>query len=320
MNRRTSLVALTGFVVVPLAVRAQPPVVVGILDAGERTEWWAAFRQQMRELGYVEGRNVAFEQRSARGQYERLPALAEELVRLKPAAIVTTGRVATQAVLRATTTIPIVMGTGDDPVAAGLVPSFAHPRGNLTGVTTMGAALVAKRVELLREALPGLARLAVLWYRDGGPSDVGARETEMAARSSKIALHLQGVHSIDELDSAFATMARARPSAVLVVASPVFHSARHRIADLTVKLRLPTMHGGADYAEAGGLFSYAPNYPDLLRRAAGYVDRILKGARPGDLPIEQPTQVTLVINLKTAKALNLTIPPSLLLRADRVIE
>jgi putative ABC transport system substrate-binding protein len=298
---------------------AKAPV-IGLLDGGERLEWWAAFRQQLRELGYVEGRNVAFEARYARGKFETLPALAEDLVRLKVALIVTSGRVATQAAMRATSVIPIVTATGDDPVEAGLVTSLGRPGGNVTGVTSLGAGLVGKRFELLLEILPKLSRLAVLWDGKNPTAAAALRELEAAAGRAKVALQRADVKSGDELAHAFSAMTREHAGAVFVIADPMLYAERRRIGDLALKHRLPSMHGVPDYVEAGGLVSYGPSYANLFRRAAAYVDKILKGARPGDLPIEQPTEIALILNLKTARALGVTIPPSILLRAERVIE
>jgi putative ABC transport system substrate-binding protein len=302
---------------------AQPTAkapVIGLLDAGERLEWWAAFRQQLRELGYVEGQNLAFEARFASGKFEQLPALAQELVRLKVAVIVTSGTVAAQAAKRATSTVPIVMATGGDTGSLGLVESLARPGGNVTGVTSLGAELTRKRFELLREVLPKISRLAVLWHRDNPASAVAVRDLEAAARSSKVGLQVLGVKSADDFAGAFSAMTQERARAVFVIADPLFFSERRRISDLAIKHRLPSIHGVSEYVEVGGLFSYGPSYSDLFRRAAVYVDKILKGARPGDLPIEQPTRFELIINLRTARALGVTIPRPILLRADRVIE
>ncbi len=326
MNRRQAVFVLFGLSLgLPAAPAssAQPTgkaPAIGLLDAGERLEWWAAFRQQLRELGYVEGQNASFEARFASGKFERLPEMAQELVRLKVAVIVTSSRVATQAAVRATTTIPIVTATGDDPVTAGLVASLARPGGNVTGMTSLSGELTRKRFELLREVLPKISRLAVLWHRDNPGSAVAMRDLEAAARSSKVELQVRGIKSADELIGAFSAMTREHARAVFVIADPLFFSERRRISDLAIKHQLPSFHGVSEYAEAGGLFSYGPSYSDLFRRAAVYVDKILKGAKPGDLPIEQPTKFELVINLKTARALGVTIPRLILLRADRVID
>lgn len=303
---------------------AQAPLaknhVIGLLDAGERLEWWAAFRQRMHELGYIDGRNLVVETRYARGDVARLSPLAQELVRLKVGAIVTSGRVATEAAMRATRTIPIVTATGDDPALTGMVASLGRPGGNVTGVTSISRELNGKRLELLREILPKLSRLAVVWHRDNSPSALSVKEIEAAARSAKVVLHVTGVKTANDIAGAFAAMTHERMQAVFVIASPMLYSERQRIGELALKHHLPSMSGVSDYADAGGLVSYGPNYPELFRRAAVYVDKIFKGARPGELPIEQPTHVSLVVNLKTARALGLTIPPVVLLRAERVIE
>jgi len=297
---------------------------IGTLDASvpdpTRLEWWSAFRQQLRELGYVEGQNVALTTRFAHGKIEHLPALGEELVRLKVDVIVTAGGFqTTQAVKQATTTIPIVMTTGADPVSLGLVASLARPGGNITGMTSITSELTGKRFQLLRELLPKISRLAVLSYANP-PSALAVRDFEALARSERIALQALAVRRPDEFEGAFFSMERERAEALIVIVSATFFGERKRLADLAILHRLPTIHAQVEYVETGGLLSYGPSYPEFFRHAAVYVDKILKGAKPGDLPIEQPTKFELVINLKTAKALRLTIPPALLLRADRVIE
>jgi len=283
-------------------------------------EWWAAFRERLRDLGYVEGRNVAFEPRYARGNFDRLPGLAEDLVRLKVTAIVTSGRVATQAAMRATSAIPIVTATGDDPVNAGLVASLGRPGGNVTGVTSLGTGLIGKRFEVLAEVIPKLSRLAVLWDMNNPTAPPALRELEAVAQPAKVNVQRMGVKNGEEIADAFAAMTRERAQAVFVISDPMLYSERRRLAELALKHRLPSIHSAPDYVEAGGLFSYGPSYSDLFRRAAVYVDKILKGATPGELPIEQPTHVALVVNLQTAKALGVRIPPPILLRAERVIE
>jgi putative ABC transport system substrate-binding protein len=327
MKRRRALLAILGLGIgffVPAQVYAQPTAkvsVIGLLDAGERLEWWGAFRQQLRELGYVEGQNVAFEARFADGKVEQLPALAQELVRRNVAVIVTAGAAAAVEAKRATGKIPIVAGTGaDNLVDRGLVGGFARPGGNVTGLASISPTLISKRLELLREALPRMTRLAVLWHKDNIGSASSVRQLEAAARSSRVALQKLGVSTAKELAGAFSAATRERADAMFVVAGPLTFSERQRIAELALKHRLPSMHGPSEYVEAGGLLSYAPSYSDLFRRAAVYVDKILRGANPADLPIEQPTKFELVLNRKTAKALGLTIPPSLLQRADEVIE
>jgi ABC-type uncharacterized transport system substrate-binding protein len=326
MNRRVFLSAITGdLLAAPLVGEAQQASgkvpLIGTLDYGApdaaRLNWWKAFRQGLQELGYVESQSIRFEARWAQGRVDRLPGLAAELIRLRVDVIVTGGGEAARAVKQVTSTIPIVMGSGADPVRLGLVKSLARPGGNVTGVTSLSRELIAKRVELLKEFLPTVSRVAVLW--DETPnSRLSVREMEAAAQPLGIDVHVIGVGGPKEFDRAFSAAAKDR--ALIVVASPMLFIERKRIADLALKHRLPTVVGGREYAEAGGLFSYAVNYPALFRRAASYVDKILKGAKPADLPIEQPTTFELVINLKTAKALGLTIPPSLLQRADQVIE
>jgi putative ABC transport system substrate-binding protein len=319
VNRRRALFAIVSLGLELSAApesSAQPTgkaAVVGLLDAGERLEWWAVFRQELRDLGYVEAQNVAFQGRFAGGRFEQLPALAQELVRLKVAVIVTSGTVAAQAAKQATSTIPIVMATGTEETM-----SLARPGANVTGVTSLSTGLTGKRFELVQEVVPKISRLAVLWHRGG--TVLALRELEAAARSSKVALQVLGVQTADEFAGAFSAMTKERARAVFVIADPMLFSERQRISDLAIKHRLPSIHGPSEYVEAGGLLSYGPSYPDLFRRAAVYVDKILKGAKPGDLPIEQPTKFELVVNLKTARTLGVTIPRSILLRAARVIE
>jgi putative tryptophan/tyrosine transport system substrate-binding protein len=325
MTRRHVLLALVALLVaIPIGeVHAQSSgngPIIGLLDAGERSEWWAAFRQKLRDLGYIEGRNVRFELRSAKAALERLGPMAQELVNLKPAVIVTSGTTAALAARRATTKIPIVMATGADQVSLGLVASLAHPGGNVTGLATLTSDLQTKRFDLLREIVPKASRLAVLWHTDNTPSMVSVRDLEHAAERSRIALQSFGVRSTEEISDAFATMTRQHADALLVVHSPLPFEERARIAELALKYRIPAIYGAAEYVEAGGLISLAPVYPDLFRRAAVYVDKILKGANPGDLPIEQPTKFETVINLKTAQALGLTLPRPVLLRAGHVIQ
>ncbi len=326
MNRRRALVTLFELGLGLRAARgasaqaaAKIPV-VGLLDAGQRLEWWVAFRQQLHELGYVEGRTVAFEERFANGKFERLPALAQELVRLKVAVIVTSGTVTAQDAHKATGTIPIVMATGDDPVLGGLVKSLARPGGNLTGVTSLNALVMGKRFEQFREALPRVSRLAVLWDRNNDASGLHVHTIEASARPAKIAVQSVGVRSVNEFDAAFATMTSERAGGVFVISGPSFFSERHRLADLALKHRLPSMYQQMEFVEAGGLLSYGPSYAGLFRQAAHYVDKILKGAGPGDLPIEQPTTFELVVNLKTARTLGISLPSQTLLRADRSIQ
>jgi len=282
-----------------------------------------AFRQGLRELGWVEGRNIVVETRVADGKIERLPGLATELVRLKVDLIVAVATPAARAAQRATTTIPIVAIAMGDPVRDGLVASLARPGANLTGSTFLGPELVPKRLELLKEALPRVSHVAVLWHR-GAFSERTIRdmskETEDAARTLGVRLQFVEVRNPDELERAFSTIARGHPDALVTFPSTMLFSERKRIVALAAQHRLPSMFNSTEFVEHGGLMAYGVSLADLNRRAATYVDRILKGAKPSDLPVEQPTKFELAINLKTAKTLRLTIPPSLLQRADQVIE
>jgi putative tryptophan/tyrosine transport system substrate-binding protein len=326
VHRRAFLGTVAGsLLVAPLAAAAPPASgkipLIGLLDYSTpdaaRLNWWQAFRQGLRELGYVEGQSVRFEARWAQGRLDRLPGLAAELVGLRVDVIVTGGSEAARAAKQATATVPIVMATGSDPVKFGIVESLARPGGNVTGVSSISGELMAKRVELLRELLPKISRVAILW--DETPSArITVQELEAEARSLGIGPHPVGVRGSSDFARAFSEAARAH--AVIVVASSFMFPERKRIADLALKHRLPTALGAREYVEAGGLFSYAVNFLDQFRRAAAYVGRILRGARPADLPVEQPTTFELVVNLKTAKTLGLTIPPSLLQRANQVIE
>ena len=328
IDRRTFL-AGTGaaLLAAPLAAEGQPAGKVyriGLLDYSEpdsaRQAWWNAFRQQIRQLGYVEGQNVSFEARWGQGDDNRLQNLAAELVGLKVDIVVTVGSSAAIAARRATSTIPIVTATGSDPVAVGLVASLRQPGGNVTGMTSINSELAAKRLELLRTVAPRASRIAMLWDERDAGSRLGVQETEAAAKTAGLTIHSVPVGNAAGLEAVFATVVRGRAGALIIVSTSRLFSYRKRLAELAVKHRLPTVVGFREFAEAGGLASYGTDYPDLFRRAAMYVDKILKGAKPGDLPMEQPTKFELVINLKTAKALGLTIPQSLLLRADEVIQ
>jgi putative ABC transport system substrate-binding protein len=308
----------------PVIAGAQQPGTIpriGLLDYGSltvRAPLWEAFRQGLRELGYVEGHSVVFEARGADAKEERLPALAAELVQLKVDVLVTAADGAAQAATHATTIIPIVTATGD-PFATGRVASLARPGGNVTGLTSLSRQLSEKRLELARELVPGASRLAIL----GSETVAGTpfiRETQAVAHAIGVRLHVVRVRSPAELDGAFSTIARGRPAALLVVPGPMLFGERHRLGELGVKHGLPTVYSLREHAEAGGLIAYGAKLTELFRRAAVYVDKILKGARPGDLPIEQPTRFELVVNLRTAKALKLTIPPAVLARADELIE
>ena len=328
MERRTFIgIVAGGLLAAPLTGEAQQAGKVwriGLLDYAApdpaRQVWWNAFRQQMRDLGYVEGQKVTFEPRWAQGDDERLPKLAAELVGLKVDLIVTGGQNASLAAKRATATIPIVTATGTDPVALGLAASLRQPGGNVTGMTSISSELASKRLELLRIVAPRASRIAILWDERNPATRLSVAGTEAAAKPAGLTILSVPVRSPAEIEAAFASLVRDRAGALIVVGSPAIFSHRKHLVELAMKHRLPTVVGSREYVEAGGLASYGPDYPDQFRHAAGHVDKILKGANPGDLPIEQPTKFELVINLKTAKALGLTIPPSLLQRADQVIE
>jgi putative ABC transport system substrate-binding protein len=280
-----------------------------------------AFRQGLRELGYVEGKNIVIERRSAEGKLDRLPALAAELVRLKVDIIVTGGPLPTRAAKEATTTIPIVMTNDPDPVATGFVASLARPGGNITGLSTLAPELSGKQLELLKEIVPKLSRVAVFGTSIYPGNAQSLREVELAAKAFGVKLQYLDVLSPKDIETAFRAASKGRAEAVLwLVASGVAGSHQTEIAELAVKSRLPVIYSDTRSVDAGGLMSYATNIFDLDRRAATYVDKILKGAKPADLPVEQPKKFELIINLKTAKQIGLTIPPNVLARADRVIK
>jgi putative ABC transport system substrate-binding protein len=330
MSRREFLTLLGGITVTvftarPLATRAQEskPALIGILQAGSAASNSSnldAFRAAMRQLGYIEGRNIRFEYRFADGVIDRLPGLAAELVALNPGVILSGPLPANLAVQKATSTIPIVMGTGADPVGFGLVKSLAHPGGNITGVANFAEALASKQLDLMRELLPRLTRVAVL-INITNPLHVPQwHEIQAAAIKAAISLVPFEIQTAEQLEPAFAAFARERVDALLVPPDTTFATHRRRIAELAASVRLPAVYFTREHAQDGGLMSYGPDVGEGYRRAANYVDKILKGAKPGDLPVEQPTKIELVINLKTAKALGLEIPPQLLARADEVIE
>jgi putative ABC transport system substrate-binding protein len=333
MERRAFLGTLTGgLLAAPLAAEAQQATTVariGLLSSGsvnspEAQVMLNAFQQELRELGYIQGQNIVVEYRAAEGEMGRLPSLASDLARLKVDLIVAAATPAARAAQRATSTLPIVaVAAMGDPIADGLVASLARPGGNVTGNTFLGPELVPKRLELLKEALPRVSRVAALWH----PGAYGERtmtdmlkETETVARTLSMHLQFVGVRGPDEFARAFSTMTRGRPDALIMLPSPMLFGERKRIVELAAKYRLPTMYNNRESVQLGGLIAYGTSLSDLYRRAAVYVGKILKGAKPGDLPVEQPTKFELVINLKTAKALGLTIPPALLQRADQVIE
>jgi putative ABC transport system substrate-binding protein len=329
MNRRAFLGTLaSGLLAAPLAAEAQQRTVprVGWLSLFSSSDpqiqhGLGLFRQALRDLGHVEGQSVAIEYRWAEGKTERLLDLATELVRLNVAVIVAHGGVPpAQAAQRATMAIPVVFGGPADPVAAGLVGSLARPGGNITGPTLMSDQLTGKGLELLREVVPNVTRVALLWNPTNPGNRHQLRVAEVAATASGVRLLPVEVRAPAEIDRAFVAMARERAEALLVLLDVMFWDRRERITALAAKNRLPSVYPFSVFAEAGGLMSYSGSRSDLNRQLAVYVDKILKGAKPSDLPVEQPTKFELVINLKTAKALGLTIPPSLLQRADQVIE
>jgi putative ABC transport system substrate-binding protein len=318
------LILLLGLAVVVVALAAEAQETgriarIGMLASSPSDPFVEAFRQGLRELGYVEGRNIIIEYRWAEGRNERLPGLAADLVRLKVDIIVASSQGAVAA-KQATTIIPIVMPIITDPVRLGLVASLARPGGNATGFATQNDELPGKWLELVKETLPKVSRVAVLFHPtyDGG---VQFKAATAAARSLGVRLQALKVEQPDDLGTAFAEAQKSRAEAVIVSSSPLFYAHRARLVELAAKRRLPTFYHQSEFVlGAGGLMSFGPDFHDLFRRSVAYVDRILRGAKPGDLPVEQPTKFELVINLRAAKALGLTIPPSVLLRADRVIE
>jgi putative ABC transport system substrate-binding protein len=326
MDRRTWLLGSLGVLAAPLAAEAQPAGKIphiGFLSTTSLSIISArieALRQGLRELGYVEGRTIVIEWRSAEGKADLIPALAVELVRLKVDIIVAAGATDTRAAKEATTTIPIVMTQDSDPIGTGFVASLARPEGNITGLSTLAPEISGKRLELLKEIIPKLSRVAVLGSSARLGNAQALREVELAAGAFKVQVRHLDVLGEKDIETAFRAATKGRAEAVLVLQSPIFFSHRKQIVDLAGKSRLPTIYPQTEYMEAGGLMYYGANTPDLFRRAATYVDKILKGARPGDLPVEQPTKFELVINLKTAKILGLTIPPSVLARADEIIQ
>jgi putative ABC transport system substrate-binding protein len=324
-SARGWIITLTlSLLVALLAAEAQPPTHVhriGYLLGTTREQqlYVEAFLEGMRALGYVEGQHFVMEYREAAGQYERLPALAAELVRLKVDVLLAVITPAALAAKDATTTIPIVLVGVGDPVGSGLVASLARPGGNVTGLSNLSPELAGKKLEFLKDVLPAVSRVAVLWNPANPAAARDVQEADVAAQRLGVQLHLVEARGPEAFDSAFAAMTRAHADALLVVADAIFFEHRRRLAELAAMSHLPTMHGIRPFVEAGGLMSYGLHLPDLFRRAAYYVDRILKGAKPADLPVEQPTKFDLVINLKTAQALGITLPPTLLIQADEVI-
>jgi putative tryptophan/tyrosine transport system substrate-binding protein len=329
MDRRRFLCSLTlGTIAAPLAAEAQQAGKVprigflSLTSPSDRPFLLDAFRQRLRELGWVEGQNIVIDYRYAEDRFDRLPDLAAELVRLRVDLIIASaGTQVATAAKNATETIPIVMIAVRDPVGIGLIASLARPGGNVTGVAgSAGLEWVAKQLELLKETAPKIRRVAILSNPANAYHQLAIREVNVAARSLGVQLQLVEARGPKEFDAAFAAMAKERVGALLVLSDSIFSSHRTRLADLAARSRLPAAYGIRESVEAGGLMSYGPSFLDFYRRAATYVDKILNGAKPGELPVEQPTKFELVINMKTAKALGLTIPQSLLVRADEIIQ
>ncbi len=320
------LVLALGTLLAPLATDAQQKGKVyrigflGNSTAALEANLVGPFRDGLRELGYDEGRNVLIEYRWAEGKYERFPALIAELIALKVDVIVTAGTPATLAVKKATSSVPLVMVAVGDPVGTGIVASLNRPGGNITGLTSISPELDGKRLELLREVIPKLSHIAVLWNAASPLQVVAEAQTRAAAQVLRLKVLSLGVRNQEEIEAAFATMVRERPGALLVLADRLFLHHRARIMDFAAQHRLPGVHAYRELVEAGGLMSFGPSYAGMHKRAATYVDKILKGAKPADLPVEAPTTFELVINLKAAKALGLTIPQSVFLRATEIIQ
>jgi len=328
MNNRRKLVIALGAAALAGAgaVRAQAPAKVrriGLLSPSSPSDAapsYQAFRLGLRDLGWAEGKNISFEYRYAEGRHDRFADLAADLVHLKVDVIVTAVTSDSLAAQKATRIIPIVMAAGGDPVAIGLVESLARPGGNVTGLSQMISELGGKRLALLKEMVPKLSRVAVLWNPQSASSTLYWKEIQLPARQLGLQLHSLEVRSPDDFDKAFEDATRARAGALVVTGDPVITANLKRVAGLAAKSRLPSIYQSSEFTDAGGLVAYGPDRADLYRRAATYVDKILKGAKPGDLPIEQPTKFELLVNLKTAKALGIKVPQPLLLQATRVIE
>jgi len=326
MSKKIICLALSALLfALSFAAEAQQPANVpriGYLTASSlsaistRTE---AFRQGLREFGYVEGKNIVIEWRSAEGKPDRLPAVATELVRLKVDVIVTSGPTVTGAVKQATSTIPIVMAQDIDPVGLGFVASLARPGGNITGLTTLSPEISGKQLELLKEIVPRLSRVSVIGNSTvpGGAQEL--KETEVAAGAFGVQLQYFDVRGPADIETAFQAAKKGRADALLVLGNPVLNAHRKQVVDLAVKNQLPATYTRPEFVEAGGLMTYVASYNDLFRRAATFVDKILKGRKPADLPVEQPTKFEFIVNLKAAKQIGLTIPPNVLARADKVI-
>jgi putative ABC transport system substrate-binding protein len=316
------IAVVMGYVHLADAQQAKKIPRIGFLESGgaDRTKSrLAAFQQGLQELGYLEGKNILIEQRHAGGKFERLPELAAELIRLKVDVILAGGAPAAHAAKQVTTTIPIVMGNAADPVGTGLVASLARPGGNITGLSDFFAGVVTKRLELLKEVVPTASRVAVLLNPANPTNPLQLKLIQDIAPALGVTLLPFEARGPEDIDRAFTAMRKERAGALIVMGDPMLGSHPRRIVELAVKSRLPAIYGGRLSVESGGLMSYGTNFEDLYRRAATYVDKILKGTKPADLPVEQPTKFELVINLKAAKQIGLTIPPNVLARADRVI-
>src|SRR5689334_22076775 len=327
--RNTALASIlfAGALLAVVTAEAQQPEKVpriGILIAASTSFYSArveALRQRLRELGYVEGKNIVIDYRFAEGKLERLPDLAAELVRLKVDVIVTAPTQAALAAKKASATIPIVFtDVAGDPAGIGLVSSLGRPGGNITGLNVIAADLDGKRLELLKESFPKVARVALLWQSGGSRGNLTLTKMEAAAKALGLKLQSLPVRSLDDFEGAFARAKRDGAQALITTPNPVINTQHRQVLDFAAKNRLPAMYQTSEWVEAGGLMSYAPNFTDLWRRAADFVDKILKGAKPADLPVEQPTKFEFLVNLKTAKQIGLTIPPDVLARADRVIK
>jgi putative ABC transport system substrate-binding protein len=325
--RRREFIALLGVAAAawPLATRAQQAgklYRVGFLwdSPAVWPDALEGFRRGLRDLGWIEGQNVAIEYRWAEGRFDRLPALADDLVRRKVDVIVAPTSIYAGAAKRATSSIPIVFASHADPIGTGHVASLAHPGGNITGLSLMMTETNVKGLELLKEAVPALARVAVIWDPATPSHTPGIKAIEAAGPALGLLLQSIAIRNATEFESAFSAMIRERADGVLVLSTPLYMGAARPLADLAIKHKLPSMFGPREHADAGGLLSYSPDRTDLYRRAATYVDKILKGAKPSDLPVQQPTRFDLVINLKTAKTIGLDIPPTIIARADKVIE
>jgi ABC-type uncharacterized transport system substrate-binding protein len=324
--RREFLISLGAVLAWALPVRAQLPRTmyrIGFLGnstAALESNLIEAFRQGLRDLRYEEGRNITIEYRWAEGKYERFPALIAELVALKIDVMVTAGTPAALAVKKAAISVPLVMAAIGDPVGVGLVPSLARPTGNITGLSGMATDLEGKRLQLLGEVVKGLSHVAVIWNPLNAFQKISVSQLNAAGKTLKIKVQPVAVGVTEDLDPAFATLGKDKPQALVILADRIFLHNRARLMDFAMQNRLPGVYAYRELVEAGGLMSYGPSYEDLHRRAAGYVDKILKGAKPADLPIEEPNKFDLVINRRAAEALGLTIPASILARADEVIE